>query len=169
MTAVLSQVPAHGTSRPLVTVDHSGYGTDEIVKHQRNGTLLEFTRDIDQILQPPSPLTEEPWKTSAPGTRGKGRRVSPKQTLMESFGLYFDGPSENSETLGVRRTSVNAGEGHRHEEGAQPQSRLREEAAVKGADGPEIGEDGETSSPPCRTSTELNYPPASLLEESGED
>ncbi|KAJ8388416.1 hypothetical protein AAFF_G00134420 [Aldrovandia affinis] len=155
---------SHRTRRPLMTADHSGYGTGEIVKNQRNGTLLEFTRDMDQILQLPSPLKDEPRKTSALGQRGKGQRVPPKQALMDSFGLRFDGPCDSGEGLGVRRMSVDFAEGHHHE--AQPHSGVQEEAAAKGNDGPKIQEEGEMRSPPCPTSLELNYPLDSVLEAS---
>ncbi|XP_069052842.1 solute carrier family 12 member 8 [Lepisosteus oculatus] len=100
---------AHNSSKPLILTKHSRYGTDDIVKTQRNGTLLEFTKDMDQIFQSPGPATEkaEKEKESAVSHRGKFRksRKPAKQMLMDSFQLEFNSSKtadqENGEASGT--------------------------------------------------------------------
>ncbi|KAJ8352697.1 hypothetical protein SKAU_G00241730 [Synaphobranchus kaupii] len=162
------EAPAHAVSRPLMNIDHSGYGTGEIVKNYSNGTLLEFTRDLDQILQPPNPLKEETWKTSSFTQRGRRSRPPLKQTLMDSFGFWSDGPSdtEHGESLDEQGMSMNIGEVHGLD-GAQPQSGLLEEAAAKDSQqGQKLGVGQEMRAPSCPTSPELTCPPGSMLDPS---
>nr|XP_015213786.1 PREDICTED: solute carrier family 12 member 8 [Lepisosteus oculatus] len=100
---------AHNSSKPLILTKHSRYGTDDIVKTQRNGTLLEFTKDMDQIFQSPGPATEKAKKEkeSAVSHRGKFRksRKPAKQMLMDSFQLEFNSSKtadqENGEASGT--------------------------------------------------------------------
>ncbi|KAL2081567.1 hypothetical protein ACEWY4_023420 [Coilia grayii] len=91
-----SRPPTEKPSRrkPLVATTHPGYGSGHcsIVK-RTNGTLLEFTKDMDQIF----PVTSgaEPAdgdRASAPGPRVRGKRakVPAKETLRDSFGLDLD-------------------------------------------------------------------------------
>ncbi|XP_064185555.1 solute carrier family 12 member 8 isoform X3 [Anguilla rostrata] len=162
------EASAHGASRPLINIDHSGYGTGDIMKNQSNGTLLEFTRDLDQILQPPSPLKEETWKTSSFTQRERRSRAPPKQTLMDSFGFWSDGPSdtEHGKSLGDQRMLVTIDEAHRLD-GAQPQSELLEESSEKASQqGQELGTWQEKRSSFCSSSPELNYTPDPVLEPS---
>ncbi|KAJ8282969.1 hypothetical protein COCON_G00054880 [Conger conger] len=161
--------PTHGASRPLVDVDHSGYGTGAVATNQRNGTLLEFTRDLDRILQPQGPVTGETWKASAVAQRGarRGSRAPPKRTLEDSFGIWSDGPSdaERGESLGGRRTLTSVG-GICNHDGARPEGGLSEEASSKASQrGQKCGRHG---SPTCGspTSPDLNYTPESVLEPS---
>uniref|UniRef100_A0A674CQ85 Solute carrier family 12 member 8 n=1 Tax=Salmo trutta TaxID=8032 RepID=A0A674CQ85_SALTR len=76
-----------------------GTGASSFTNHTSNpakGTLLEFTRDMDQIFPLPNGGEQEETekdkateKVSMPGLRGRIRRVKApaKKTLMDSFGL----------------------------------------------------------------------------------
>ncbi|KAM9448811.1 solute carrier family 12 member 8 isoform 1-T1 [Salvelinus alpinus] len=97
------------TSKPLMTSTHQGYGTEGDVASPGKGTLLEFTRDMDQIFPLPNAGEQEETekdkateKVSMPGLRGRIRRVKApaKKTLMDSFGLDLNSnafPSEGDE------------------------------------------------------------------------
>uniref|UniRef100_A0A674CR70 Solute carrier family 12 member 8 n=1 Tax=Salmo trutta TaxID=8032 RepID=A0A674CR70_SALTR len=86
-----------------------GYGTEGDVASPAKGTLLEFTRDMDQIFPLPNGGEQEETekdkateKVSMPGLRGRIRRVKApaKKTLMDSFGLDLNSnafPSEGDE------------------------------------------------------------------------
>lgn len=88
---------------------HQGYGTEGDVASPGKGTLLEFTRDMDQIFPLPNGGEQEETekdkateKVSMPGLRGRIRRVKApaKKTLMDSFGLDLNSnafPSEGDE------------------------------------------------------------------------
>lgn len=73
------QLSIQGARRPLLGASPSGYGT--ALPNHSNGTLLEFTKDMDQIFQPQKSEVEKMCTT--------GRRPSTpgRQALMESFGL----------------------------------------------------------------------------------
>ncbi|KAG9349010.1 hypothetical protein JZ751_029328 [Albula glossodonta] len=161
----------HGTSTPLVTTVHSGYGMNEIMKNQSNGTLLEFTKDMDQILQLPSPPKEETTKASSLSQQGKRQKMPPKQALMDSFGLNCDGPSgtECGDSLGGQSMLENE-EGNRLGEGAQAQKSLQENSVAKGPQqGLNMAGNQVMSSQLCSPSTELNYSSDSLVESAGEN
>ncbi|KAM9305188.1 solute carrier family 12 member 8 [Gastrophryne carolinensis] len=78
----LSQARTPGPSQPLILDKSSSYGS--------NGTLLEFTRDMDQLFR--EGQGETPDSTQAPQTRKKKfklkrSRKPAKQTLQDSFQL----------------------------------------------------------------------------------
>uniref|UniRef100_A0A3Q4ASD3 Solute carrier family 12 member 8 n=1 Tax=Mola mola TaxID=94237 RepID=A0A3Q4ASD3_MOLML len=84
------------SSRPLIQTTLPNYGSgDESL--QVKGTLLEFTKDMDQIFPPTSNTDPGAEQTSADlsgpmqqlSTRCKGRKggVTTKQKLIDSFGL----------------------------------------------------------------------------------
>ncbi|XP_024263265.1 solute carrier family 12 member 8 isoform X3 [Oncorhynchus tshawytscha] len=94
------------TSKPLMTTTHQGYGTEGDVSSPGKGTLLEFTRDMDQIFPLPNGGEQEETekdkateKVSMPGLRGRIRRVKApaKKTLMDSFGLDLNSNAFPSE------------------------------------------------------------------------
>lgn len=94
------------TSKPLMTTTHQGYGTEGDVASPGKGTLLEFTRDMDQIFPLPNGGEQEETekdkateKVSMPGLRGRIRRVKApaKKTLMDSFGLDLNSNAFPSE------------------------------------------------------------------------
>uniref|UniRef100_A0A6Q2Y855 Solute carrier family 12 member 8 n=1 Tax=Esox lucius TaxID=8010 RepID=A0A6Q2Y855_ESOLU len=99
----------NSTSKPLINTTHPGYGTEGDSDTPGKGTLLEFTRDMDQIFPLPSGREQEKTekdkaseKASMPGLRGRIRRgkAPAKQTLMDSFGtdLAPTGPGVASPT-----------------------------------------------------------------------
>ncbi|RXM30748.1 Solute carrier family 12 member 8 [Acipenser ruthenus] len=77
-------------SKPLIFGRHSDYGTDGMAKNRRNGTLLEFTKDMDQIFQTVDPDMEnkerEREKKEKESKSWRTRKPA-KQTLMDSFRL----------------------------------------------------------------------------------
>lgn len=86
-------------SRTLIFGRHSDYGTDGMVKNRRNGTLLEFTKDMDQIFQTVDPdmenkdrEREKKEKESELNQKSKSWRTRKpaKQTLMDSFRLDLE-------------------------------------------------------------------------------
>ncbi|XP_064800490.1 solute carrier family 12 member 8 isoform X4 [Oncorhynchus masou masou] len=100
------------TSKPLMTTTHQGYGTEGDVASPGKGTLLEFTRDMDQIFPLPNGGEQEETekdkateKVSMPGLRGRIRRVKApaKKTLMDSFGLDLNSNAFPSEGEGDGR------------------------------------------------------------------
>ncbi|KAG5283423.1 hypothetical protein AALO_G00041920 [Alosa alosa] len=82
----------HSKRKPLMATTHSSYGSDCSITKASNGTLLEFTKDMDQIFPLPSSTPAEGERSSAPGPRARGKRakVPAKETLMDSFGLGLD-------------------------------------------------------------------------------
>ncbi|XP_066543399.1 solute carrier family 12 member 8 isoform X2 [Amia ocellicauda] len=89
--------------KPLILARHPGYGTEGIAEGQGNGTLLEFTKDMDQIFHSPNPEMahrEPEEEDSTLGHKGKGRksRKAAKQMLMDSFRLQLNGSSEREYT-----------------------------------------------------------------------
>lgn len=87
-----SLYPTRQACKPLLKVTHPGYGTGGGRGTPDKGTLLEFTRDMDQIFPYPSEKPVESEKERAAGRgemKGRSKRVKApaKQTLMESYGL----------------------------------------------------------------------------------
>ncbi|MGH0163000.1 UNVERIFIED_CONTAM: hypothetical protein FKN15_044148 [Acipenser sinensis] len=80
-------------SKPLIFGRHSDYGTDGMAKNRRNGTLLEFTKDMDQIFQTVDPDVEnkerEREKKEKESKSWRTRKPA-KQTLMDSFRLDLE-------------------------------------------------------------------------------
>lgn len=89
-TRPLSEKPSK--RKPLMATTHPGYGSDCSIGKASNGTLLEFTKDMDQIFPLPSAEPAEGERSPAPGPRARGKRakVPAKETLMDSFGLDLD-------------------------------------------------------------------------------
>ncbi|XP_037645296.1 solute carrier family 12 member 8 [Sebastes umbrosus] len=71
------------SSRPLIEAALPSYGSGG-ESPQGKGTLLEFTKDMDQIFPPVSNVDAGAEKTSS---KGKKANVTTKQMLMNSFGL----------------------------------------------------------------------------------
>ncbi|KAM8806923.1 solute carrier family 12 member 8 [Eudromia elegans] len=83
------------SSQPLILNKPSAYGSDGIIHSRSNGTLLEFTRDMDQLFKP---FQNEPGtceKTQAAETltqkvkQRKPKKLA-KQTLQDSFLLELE-------------------------------------------------------------------------------
>ncbi|XP_069554616.1 solute carrier family 12 member 8 isoform X1 [Brachyistius frenatus] len=77
------------SSRPLIEATLPNYGSGG-KSPQSKGTLLEFTRDMDQIFPSVANADSAAEKTSSVqglGTRSKSRKATAKQMLMDSFGL----------------------------------------------------------------------------------
>ncbi|XP_046869760.1 uncharacterized protein LOC124462201 isoform X2 [Hypomesus transpacificus] len=97
--------PLKQVSKPLLEVSHPGYGTEGGSGSRGKGTLLEFTRDMDQIFPLPTERPVESENGTGHGEpRGKSKRAkaAAKQTLMDSFGLDLDSnasPDERREKM----------------------------------------------------------------------
>lgn len=78
--------------KPLVTANHPCYGSNGALSKHSNGTLLEFTKDMDQIFTLPSADSTEEEKASNHVAKVWGRKakVPAKETLSNSFGLDFN-------------------------------------------------------------------------------
>uniref|UniRef100_A0A8C2DYW9 Solute carrier family 12 member 8 n=1 Tax=Cyprinus carpio TaxID=7962 RepID=A0A8C2DYW9_CYPCA len=74
--------------RSLVCSTHPHYGSSGAISEPVNGTLLEFTKDMDQIFPLPSTDTADEQRVSIPAskTRGRKSKIPAKETLMNSFG-----------------------------------------------------------------------------------
>ncbi|XP_066542897.1 solute carrier family 12 member 8 [Hoplias malabaricus] len=82
----------------LVTSSHPCYGSNGVMRNLSNGTLLEFTKDMNQIFPLPCADSSEEEKASNPAAKTWGRKakVPAKETLSSSFGLDLNSnnPSE---------------------------------------------------------------------------
>ncbi|XP_033966060.1 solute carrier family 12 member 8 isoform X3 [Pseudochaenichthys georgianus] len=95
------------SSRPLIEESLPSYGSGGESPQRMKGTLLEFTKDMDQIFPPVSNVDAVAEKTSSMqelSSRCKGRTapVTPKQMLMDSFGLDLNRnmfPEENVQEM----------------------------------------------------------------------
>lgn len=75
------------SSRPLIEATLPNYGSAGD-SPQSKGTLLEFTRDMDQIFPPDSNVNIDNTSTMQDqSSRSKSRKSTAKQKLMDSFGL----------------------------------------------------------------------------------
>uniref|UniRef100_A0A3Q0SXC8 Solute carrier family 12 member 8 n=1 Tax=Amphilophus citrinellus TaxID=61819 RepID=A0A3Q0SXC8_AMPCI len=77
------------SSASLIQASLPNYGSDGW-SPQSKGTLLEFTRDMDQIFPPVSHVDSGTEKTSCMqelSNTSKNRKASAKQKLIDSFGL----------------------------------------------------------------------------------
>nr|XP_057937611.1 solute carrier family 12 member 8 isoform X1 [Doryrhamphus excisus]XP_057937613.1 solute carrier family 12 member 8 isoform X1 [Doryrhamphus excisus] len=97
------------SSRPLIETTASDYGSGG-ESPQRKGTLMEFTKDMDQIFV--SSGDTGPAKTlPLQGQNSKGREVTAKQKLLDSFALEL-----NSNLFGDEQAnSQEAAEGGRND------------------------------------------------------
>lgn len=75
------------SSGPLIEATLPNYGTGG-ENQQGKGTLLEFTKDMDQIFPPVSNVdSDADEKTSSSRCKDRKPNVTTKQKLMDSFGL----------------------------------------------------------------------------------
>lgn len=122
------------SSRPLIEVTLPKYGS-EGENLQVKGTLLEFTKDMEQIF--PSMSTDagaEKTSMQQLNSRYKGRKgnVTTKQKLMDSFGLDLNSntfPEEEQEEISSEMSPPHEEAGVQHGVG---ESRAEEEPQVKG-------------------------------------
>ncbi|XP_059418331.1 solute carrier family 12 member 8-like isoform X2 [Carassius carassius] len=84
------------SSRSLVCSTQPHYGSSGAISEPVNGTLLEFTKDMDQIFPLPNMDTADEQRVSIPASKTWGRKskIPAKETLMNSFGwdLNSNGP-----------------------------------------------------------------------------
>ncbi|TRZ03752.1 hypothetical protein DNTS_009744, partial [Danionella cerebrum] len=70
--------------KSLISNTYPHYGSNGGISDQVNGTLMQFTKDMDQIFQ--LPLTEEQIPSNA-SSKSRGKKIPAKETLMNSFKL----------------------------------------------------------------------------------
>ncbi|KFZ58562.1 Solute carrier family 12 member 8, partial [Podiceps cristatus] len=89
--------PAH-SSQPLIFNKPSSRAAEGLIQGRSNGTLLEFTKDMDQLFKP---FRSEPGTCERGGAENLTQKVKQKkakkpakQTLQDSFllDLHHDGP-----------------------------------------------------------------------------
>uniref|UniRef100_A0A8C2KT43 Solute carrier family 12 member 8 n=1 Tax=Cyprinus carpio TaxID=7962 RepID=A0A8C2KT43_CYPCA len=75
--------------RSLVCSTHPHYGSSGAISEPVNGTLLEFTKDMNQIFPLPSTDTADEQRVPLPASKTWGRKskIPAKERLMNSFGL----------------------------------------------------------------------------------
>ncbi len=75
--------------RSLVSSTHPHYGSSGAISEPVKGTLLEFTKDMDQIFPLPNTDSADEQRVSIPASKTQGRKskIPAKETLMNSFGL----------------------------------------------------------------------------------
>uniref|UniRef100_A0A3Q2VK83 Solute carrier family 12 member 8 n=1 Tax=Haplochromis burtoni TaxID=8153 RepID=A0A3Q2VK83_HAPBU len=99
------------SSTSLIQANLPNYGSDG-GSPQSKGTLLEFTRDMDQIFPPVSNVDSAAEKTSCMqdmNNTSKNRKATAKQKLMDSFGLDSNS-SVSSEEKEERTSSASLAE-----------------------------------------------------------
>uniref|UniRef100_A0A7N8XZ58 Solute carrier family 12 member 8 n=1 Tax=Mastacembelus armatus TaxID=205130 RepID=A0A7N8XZ58_9TELE len=95
------------SSMPLIDATLPNYGSGG-QSTQSKGTLLEFTKDMDQIFPPVSNISAGPVKTSSMqdlSSRCNSRKTTAKRKLMDSFGLDLNS-NMSSEEKGEERSSA---------------------------------------------------------------
>ncbi|TSK92902.1 Solute carrier family 12 member 8 [Bagarius yarrelli] len=96
--------------KSLVTTSHTCYGSNGALSKPSNGTLLEFTKDMDQIFTLPSADSTEEEKASNNVAKVWGRKakVPAKETLSSSFGLDLNSnsPSEKEKDEKVLEQNI---------------------------------------------------------------
>ncbi|XP_056896097.1 solute carrier family 12 member 8 isoform X1 [Takifugu flavidus] len=110
-------------SQPLVEVTLPNYGSGSKTLHLK-GTLLEFTKDMDQMF--PSTSTVDPSVTSVRPANRRSRRtdVSKKQKLMDSFGLDLNSNLFSEERAAVA-SSASGGDTPLREESPAGETQIR--------------------------------------------
>ncbi|KFP29985.1 Solute carrier family 12 member 8, partial [Colius striatus] len=110
--------PAH-SSQPLILDKPSSCASDGVIQSRSNGTLLEFTKDMDQLFKPfrsePSADQKGGAEGLTPKTKQKKAKKPAKQMLEDSFLLDLHHSAqycgdETAEPLGDRRQDL-AGQG----------------------------------------------------------
>ncbi|NWU99033.1 S12A8 protein, partial [Upupa epops] len=80
--------PAH-PSQPLIVNKPSSRAADGVIQSRSNGTLLEFTKDMDQLFKPfrnePGTSKKEKDKIITQKVKQKKAKKPAKQTLQDSF------------------------------------------------------------------------------------
>ncbi|XP_062434904.1 solute carrier family 12 member 8 [Rhea pennata] len=160
--------PAH-PSQPLILNKASAYGSDGIIQSRSNGTLLEFTRDMDQLFKPfhnePSTCEEkEAAEDLTQKVKQKKTKKPAKQTLRDSFLLDLErnaGPARYGcgETLQPGRGSL-----QRPAEQGRPPGRAPRGPPAASSEltrDPELSEQGDrlrsgTRGPPGRSAGDLS-------------
>lgn len=90
--------PAH-PSQPLIFNKPSSRSADGIIQSRSNGTLLEFSKDMDQLFKPfcskPGACKNEEAKNLTQKVKQKKAKKPAKETLQDSFllDLHHDTPS----------------------------------------------------------------------------
>lgn len=83
-----------GCSRPLILDKPSSYGSDGVAQGRSDGTLLEFTKDMDHLFRPlgkgPGISPEIKDKDVGPMAKQGKQKKAAKQTLQDSFLLDLD-------------------------------------------------------------------------------
>ncbi|XP_060944498.1 solute carrier family 12 member 8 isoform X2 [Limanda limanda] len=128
------------SSRPLLEDSLPNYGSGG-KSPQSKGTLSEFTKDMDQMFPPVSNVdagAENSFSLQELSSRGKGRKATAKQTLMDSFGLdlnrnMFSEEEKGEETGSYEEVEVQPGSG-------EPRTG-EEESQVKNCTKPDLGAD----------------------------
>ncbi|KAM9284049.1 solute carrier family 12 member 8 [Cariama cristata] len=90
--------PAH-SSQPLIFNKPSSHEADGVIQSRSNGTLLEFTKDMDQLFKPfrsePGACKKGRAENLTQKVKQKKAKKPAKQTLQDSFllDLHDDAPS----------------------------------------------------------------------------
>ncbi|KAJ6665453.1 hypothetical protein lerEdw1_003294 [Lerista edwardsae] len=89
-----------GSSQPLILDKGSCYGSDGIIQNRSDGTLLEFTKDMDHLFRPvgKDELNEKDKDTNQQVKRKKKKKAA-KQTLQDSFLLDLDNNIASTQDL----------------------------------------------------------------------
>ncbi|XP_034430600.1 solute carrier family 12 member 8 isoform X1 [Hippoglossus hippoglossus] len=133
---------AKQSSRPLLQDPLPNYGSGG-ESPQSKGTLSEFTKDMDRMFPPVSNVdagAEKSFSLQELSSRGKSRKATAKQTLMDSFGLDLNRNMFSEEEKGEETGSPPPYE----EAEVQPGSgepRAREESQVKNCTKQDLGAD----------------------------
>ncbi|XP_073330085.1 solute carrier family 12 member 8 [Pagrus major] len=110
-------------SKPLIEAPLPNYGSGG-ESPQSKGTLLEFTKDMDQIFPPTSNPDEKTSSVQELNCKGRKASVTTKQKLMDSFGLDLNSNMFSEE----KEEEVSSAPTH---EGAEVQSGVGEEPQAK--------------------------------------
>ncbi|XP_028249469.1 solute carrier family 12 member 8 [Parambassis ranga] len=116
---------------PLIEDALPNYGSRS-KSPQSKGTLLEFTRDMDQIFPPVDSGAEAASSMQEPSSRSKSRKVTTKQKLMDSFGFDLN-------------SNVFSEEGEEEKSSATPEEEAEVQCEREGLAG------GEQSEVKCQT------------------
>ncbi|KAM6268375.1 solute carrier family 12 member 8 isoform 1-T1 [Porphyrio hochstetteri] len=86
------------SSQPLIVNKPSSRAADGVIQSRSNGTLLEFTKDMDQLFKPfrsePGTCKKGGGENSTQNAKQKKAKKPAKQTLQDSFllDLHHDAP-----------------------------------------------------------------------------
>lgn len=111
------------SSKPLLESTTPNYGSGG-ESPQGKGTLLEFTRDMDQIFPPaskPDPGSEKTPVCQELSSRYESRKATAKQKLMDSFGLDLNSNVEEERSSAPHEAENETQVGDEVQAGDQPQ------------------------------------------------